>query len=95
MSKGIEKGYGRLPYNYVIQGMAEDWSIMLRNEWINTGVFRFVGAVLTAIGMGGVTGRIAAEAAPTVVAGKAGCRSGGRMPGVGAGLEPALFFLVT
>ena len=40
LSKGIEKGYGLLPYNYVLQGLAEDWWIMLKNEWIDTGEFR-------------------------------------------------------
>jgi len=35
-----EKGYGWLPYDYVLQGLAEDWWIILKNEWINTGEFR-------------------------------------------------------
>jgi len=35
-----EKGYGWLPYEYVLKGLAEDWWIMLKNEWIDTGEFR-------------------------------------------------------
>jgi C1A family cysteine protease len=35
-----EKGYGWLPYDYVLQGLAEDWWIMLKNEWIDTGEFK-------------------------------------------------------
>ena len=35
-----EKGYGWLPYDYVLKGLAEDWWIMLKNEWIDTGEFR-------------------------------------------------------
>ena len=35
-----EKGYGWLPYDYVLKGLAEDWWIMLKNEWIDTGEFK-------------------------------------------------------
>ena len=34
------KGYGWLPYDYVLKGLAEDWWTLLRNEWINTGEFK-------------------------------------------------------
>ncbi len=34
-----DKGYGWLPYEYVMKGLAEDWWSLLKNEWINTGNF--------------------------------------------------------
>jgi len=34
------KGYGWLPYEYVLQGLAVDWWSVLKNEWINTGEFK-------------------------------------------------------
>jgi C1A family cysteine protease len=33
------KGYGWLPYDYVLKGLADDWWIVLKNEWIDTGEF--------------------------------------------------------
>jgi C1A family cysteine protease len=33
-------GYGWLPYDYVLKGLATDWWTLLKNEWINTGVFK-------------------------------------------------------
>ena len=35
-----EKGYGWLPYEYVLEGLAEDWWSLLKNEWIDTGQFK-------------------------------------------------------
>ena len=35
---GVE-GYGWLPYEYVLRGLAEDWWTILKNEWIDTGQF--------------------------------------------------------
>jgi len=35
-----EGGYGWLPYEYVLQGLADDWWTMLKNEWIDTGEFK-------------------------------------------------------
>jgi len=35
-----EEGYGWLPYEYVLQGLADDWWTMLKNEWIDTGEFK-------------------------------------------------------
>ena len=32
-------GYGWLPYEYVLQGLAVDWWSLLKNEWIDTGAF--------------------------------------------------------
>lgn len=32
-------GYGWLPYDYVLQGDAKDWWSLIKNEWIDTGVF--------------------------------------------------------
>jgi len=32
-------GYGWLPYDYVLRGLAVDWWSLLRNEWIDTGMF--------------------------------------------------------
>ena len=35
----VEKGYGWLAYEYVLQGLAVDWWMILKNEWIDTGEF--------------------------------------------------------
>jgi len=35
------KGYGWLPYKYVLTGLVIDWWSLLRNEWIDTENFRF------------------------------------------------------
>lgn len=32
-------GYGWLPYEYVLQGLAEDWWALLKAEWVDTGMF--------------------------------------------------------
>jgi C1A family cysteine protease len=34
-----ENGYGWLPYDYVLKGLADDWWSLLKNEWVNTGNF--------------------------------------------------------
>jgi C1A family cysteine protease len=34
------EGYGWLPYEYVLTGLAEDWWSLLKNEWIDTGAFK-------------------------------------------------------
>jgi len=33
-------GYGWLPYEYVMKGLATDWWSLLKNEWIDTGAFK-------------------------------------------------------
>jgi len=33
-------GYGWLPYEYVLKGLAVDWWSLLRNEWVDTGAFK-------------------------------------------------------
>ena len=33
-------GYGWLPYDYVLKGLADDWWSLLKNEWIDTGEFK-------------------------------------------------------
>jgi C1A family cysteine protease len=33
-------GYGWLPYDYVLKGLAIDWWSLLKNEWIDTGLFK-------------------------------------------------------
>jgi C1A family cysteine protease len=33
-------GYGYLPYDYVLKGLAVDWWSLLKNEWIDTGLFK-------------------------------------------------------
>jgi len=33
-------GYGWLPYDYVLKGLAVDWWSLLKNEWVDTGNFR-------------------------------------------------------
>lgn len=35
-----QAGYGWLPYEYVLQGLADDWWSLLKNEWIDTGNFK-------------------------------------------------------
>lgn len=35
-----DHGYGWLPYDYVLNGLAVDWWCLLKNEWIDTGVFK-------------------------------------------------------
>ena len=35
-----ENGYGWLPYEYVLQGLAEDWWSLLKNEWVDSGNFK-------------------------------------------------------
>ncbi len=35
-----EQGYGWLPYDYVLKGLAIDWWSLLKNEWIDTGAFK-------------------------------------------------------
>ncbi len=36
-----DKGYGYLPYQYVLQGLALDWWILLSTTWMNSGNFGF------------------------------------------------------
>ncbi|MFY9151663.1 MAG: C1 family peptidase [Prolixibacteraceae bacterium] len=33
-------GYGWLPYDYVLKGLATDWWSLLKNEWIDSGEFQ-------------------------------------------------------
>ena len=35
-----EKGYGWLPYEYVLKGLAEDFWSILKKEWVDTGQFK-------------------------------------------------------
>ncbi len=35
-----EDGYGWLPYEYVLKGLADDWWSLLKNEWVDTGNFK-------------------------------------------------------
>ena len=35
-----DDGYGWLPYEYVLKGLAIDWWSLLKNEWIDTGEFK-------------------------------------------------------
>ena len=34
-----DKGYGWLPYEYILKGLAVDWWSLLKSEWIDTGNF--------------------------------------------------------
>jgi C1A family cysteine protease len=34
-----DKGYGYLPYDYVLRGAAKDWWCLLKQEWVDTGKF--------------------------------------------------------
>jgi C1A family cysteine protease len=33
-------GYGWLPYEYVLKGLAIDWWSMIKGEWVDTGAFK-------------------------------------------------------
>lgn len=35
-----DNGYGWLPYEYILKGMAMDWWSLLKNEWVDTGNFQ-------------------------------------------------------
>lgn len=35
-----DAGYGWLPYDYVLKGLAVDWWSLLKNEWVDTGEFK-------------------------------------------------------
>ncbi len=35
-----EEGYLWLPYEYVLQGIAVDWWSLMKNEWVDTGMFQ-------------------------------------------------------
>jgi C1A family cysteine protease len=34
-----DQGFGWLPYEYVLQGLAADWWALLKNDWVETGEF--------------------------------------------------------
>jgi C1A family cysteine protease len=34
-----QNGYGWLPYDYILRGLAIDWWSLLKNEWVDTGNF--------------------------------------------------------
>ena len=34
-----DQGYGWLPYDYIMRWLAVDWWSLLKNEWVDTGVF--------------------------------------------------------
>jgi C1A family cysteine protease len=34
-----EDGYGWLPYEYVLQGLADDWWVLIAEEWVDSGEF--------------------------------------------------------
>ena len=35
-----DNGYGWLPYEYVLRGLADDWWSLLKNEWVDSGHFK-------------------------------------------------------
>ncbi len=35
-----DRGYGWLPYEYVLKGLAVDWWTILKNEWVDTSKFK-------------------------------------------------------
>jgi C1A family cysteine protease len=35
-----DSGYGWLPYEYVLKGLAQDWWSLLKNEWVDTDNFK-------------------------------------------------------
>jgi C1A family cysteine protease len=34
-----DAGYGWLPYDYVMKGLADDWWTLIKGEWVDTGAF--------------------------------------------------------
>jgi C1A family cysteine protease len=34
-----DKGYGWLPYEYVLNGLAVDWWVLLKEDWVDLGMF--------------------------------------------------------
>jgi C1A family cysteine protease len=40
-SSSIAPGYGWLPYDYVLKGLAVDWWSLIKNEWVDTKNFGF------------------------------------------------------
>jgi C1A family cysteine protease len=42
-SRWGEYGYGWLPYDYVLSGLATDWWVMLESEWVDTDAFKVEG----------------------------------------------------
>ena len=34
-----DRGYGWLPYDFVLRGLAIDWWSLVKNEWVDTGQF--------------------------------------------------------
>src|SRR6185503_12776828 len=38
-----DKGYGWIPYDYVLQGHTRDFWTLLRSEWVDTGAFQLMG----------------------------------------------------
>jgi len=34
-----EHGYGWLPYDYILRGLAEDFWSIVKKEWVDTGAF--------------------------------------------------------
>lgn len=38
-TKWGEKGYGWLPYDYILNGMVKDWWTLVENEWFDSGEF--------------------------------------------------------
>jgi C1A family cysteine protease len=36
-----EEGYGWIPYEYVLRGLAVDWWSLIRNEWVETEQFKY------------------------------------------------------
>jgi C1A family cysteine protease len=35
-----ESGYGWLPYEYVLGGLAQDWWSLIKSDWVDSGMFR-------------------------------------------------------
>ena len=42
-----EQGYGWLPYEYVRQGVASDWWVLVKAEWLDTSLFQETQAAVT------------------------------------------------
>jgi C1A family cysteine protease len=36
-----DKGYGWLPYDYILNGLADDWWSLISKEWVETDQFGF------------------------------------------------------
>ena len=61
-----QAGYGWLPYDYVLKGLAVDWWSIVKAEWVDAGQFG-IAATLQAMGTGGPDGAECRRWEPAIV----------------------------